>query len=80
MTLIETISLLGALLGMIATLCSLIKPIINLNVSITHLNDITEQLSKNVRDYKDDAEKISNELASIKERITTLEVKLEGKQ
>lgn len=76
MTMMEIITLISCVLGMCVTVCSLIRPIINLNTSITKLNDIVETLQGDMMSYKNDARTFSTAIDDIQHRLTIIETML----
>lgn len=78
MSIPQVITLVSCILGMCVTIGSLIRPIINLNVSITKLNDIVTSLQADMFSYKNDAKTISTAIIDIQKRLTILEVKIEN--
>ena len=77
MNVVNIITLVSCILGMCVTIGSLIKPIINLNVSITKLNDIVSNLQGDMCSYKNDAKTFSTAIVDIQNKLSILEVKLE---
>lgn len=84
MSIIEIITLVSCLLGMIATIGSLIKPILNLNTAITKLNDTVETLQGDMLSYKNDAKTFSasivelmNKMAVVEEQIKVVNHRIE---
>lgn len=73
MSTIELITLVSCLLGMVATIGSLIKPIINLNTAITKLNDSMTALQGDMMSYKNDAKTFSTAIFDLTNKATLFE-------
>lgn len=84
MTPVEIITLVSCVLGMCVTVGSLIRPIVNLNTSITKLNDAVVALQGDMMSYKNDARmfsvaigEITNKQAVVDEQIKSIKRRLD---
>lgn len=72
MTILELVSIVSCLLGMLVTVGSLIKPIINLNTSITRLNDTVFSLQCDMQSYKNDARTFSKAITDLQTKVSVI--------